>query len=67
MCALLALVSCQDSTAPPDPCDDLTFHKRDSSLLVQSQSSSQLDIKYLYVRVGAAAKHKLCPVLTSEE
>ena len=64
---LIALVFCQDSTAPPEPCDDLTFHKRASSLLVQSQSSSQLDIKYLYVRVGAAAKHKLCPVLTSEE
>ena len=65
--ALLAVVSCQESPSPPDPCDDLTFHKRASSLLVQSQSSSQLDIKYLYVRVAAAAKHKLCAVLATEE
>ena len=70
MCALVALVSCQDSTistAPPDPCDDLAVHKRGSSLLVQSKSSSQLDIQYIYVRVGAAAKYKLCSVLTTEE
>jgi len=43
-------------------CDGLSFRKRRSSVLVYTNSRADLELKYVYAKLGTSEAYKLCPV-----
>ena len=58
----LVLLPASSALEAVDPCSDLVFQARTSSMVIRSKARSELTIKYVYAKSNGAQEFSLCSV-----